>query len=108
MYYLMRKYPAYICRLQNEAIGGPPDQIFYSINVSWQNGLKVLTDNKELIPEFYVESCISSVLLNEDECELGTDHLGERVNDVELPPWASTPRDFTLKLNYVLEQSDIS
>jgi hypothetical protein len=55
MYYLIRKYPSYLCRLQNDSIGGPPDQIFFSVNLSWQNGLKVLSDNKELIPEFFFD-----------------------------------------------------
>lgn len=105
MYYLIRKYPSYLCRLQNDAIGGPPDQIFFSMNISWQNGLKTLCDNKELIPEFFYET---QFMKNIDEVDLGTDHLGEKVNDVELPPWATSVRDFIFKQNWALENADIA
>lgn len=55
MYYLIRKYPSYLCRLQSCSVGGPADQIFHSVNMTWQNGLKVLSDNKELVPEFFFD-----------------------------------------------------
>lgn len=35
MYYLIRKYPSYLVRLQNEAIGGPTDRIFHDVNITW-------------------------------------------------------------------------
>lgn len=53
LYYLIRKIPSYILKVQNEGYGGPSDRIFFDIGMTWQNGLKVLSDNKELIPEFY-------------------------------------------------------
>jgi hypothetical protein len=59
--------------------------------MSWQNTLRVLADNKELIPEFYTDC---SFLINAAHCDLGTDHLGVKVYDVELPPWATTVREF--------------
>ena len=34
-YYMIRRFPAYLVRLQNEAMGGPPDRIFHDVNVSW-------------------------------------------------------------------------
>jgi len=64
------------------------------LNITWQNGLKTLSDNKELIPEFFFDT---NFLKNTEDVDLGTNHLGQKVNDVELPQWASTVRDFILK-----------
>lgn len=54
--------------------------------MSWFNGLKVLADNKELIPEFFFGE--GHFLKNMNQSELGLNHLEEKVNDVTLPPWA--------------------
>lgn len=35
MYYLIRKYPQFLVRIQNEALGVPIDRIFHDINISW-------------------------------------------------------------------------
>jgi len=51
--------------------------------------MKVLADNKELIPEFYFGD--GSFLVNLNHVELGLNHLEERVNDVTLPLWATSP-----------------
>ena len=66
--------------------------------------MKVAADNKELIPEFFFDPAI---LINSERAELGTDHLQQPVNHVEIPPWASTPRDFILKHNRALETANI-
>lgn len=72
--------------MQNEGYGGPPDRIFFDVGMSWFNGLKVLADNKELIPEFFFGE--GHFLKNMNQSELGLNHLEEKVNDVTLPPWA--------------------
>jgi hypothetical protein len=55
LYYLIRSVPSYILTIQNDGHGGPPDRIFHDLALSWYGGsLKVLADNKELIPEFYL------------------------------------------------------
>lgn len=105
LYYLIRRYPSYLCRLQNDALGGPPDNIFYSLNVSFQNGQRQLSDNKELIPEFFYDT---EFLMNREEADLGSDHLGEVVNHVELPPWASSAKQFCLKMSQILEEENIA
>jgi hypothetical protein len=47
--------PAYLLTVQNDGYGGPPDRIFHDLSLSWYNGcMKVLADNKELIPEFFL------------------------------------------------------
>lgn len=56
LYYLIRDYPSYLVTLQTDGgYGWPPDRIFHDLSLSWYNGcLKVLADNKELTPEFYL------------------------------------------------------
>jgi len=106
MYYLIRKFPSYLVRIQNEALGGPVDRIFHDVNITWQNCLKTLSDNKEATPEFYVGD--GSFLVNSMQAELGSNHLEEKVGDVCLPPWASSPTDFVLKMRQALESNEVS
>lgn len=72
LYYLIRRYPSYLLKLQNKAFGGPEDNIFFDISLSWYNCLKALADNKELIPEFYFGD--GSFLLNLNNADLGLNH----------------------------------
>jgi factor associated with neutral sphingomyelinase activation len=95
-YYLIRRYPSYLVRIQNDDFGGPADRIFFDVGMSWQNGTKVISDNKELIPEFYLGD--GSFLRNLYSAELGEDHRSERVGDVRLPPWADDSFHFILKM----------
>lgn len=87
LYYLIRNVPSYILRVQNEGFFGPPDRIFYDIGSTWYNGLKVLSDNKEIIPEFYFGT--GEFMVNNYKLELGLNHLDEKVGNVTLPSWAS-------------------
>jgi factor associated with neutral sphingomyelinase activation len=90
LYYLIRNVPSYLLTIQNEGYGGPPDRVFHDVSLSWLGGcMKVLADNKELIPEFYFGD--GSFLVNLNQVELGLNHLEERVNDVTVPLWANTP-----------------
>ena len=102
-YYLIRRFPSYLIQLQMDALGGPSDRIFHSVNNSWKNCLDVLSDNKELIPEFYIGD--GSFLLNQTGADLGTDHMGDPVGNVSLPDWAASPTDFVLKLRMALESN---
>lgn len=70
-------------------MGGPADKIFHDINISWQNVLNVLSDNKELIPEFYFGD--GTFLINKQHVELGFNHMQQKVENVSLPSWASSP-----------------
>ena len=105
-YYLIRKFPAYLIKLQNDAYGGPPDRVFHDVNNTWQNQMKHLSDNKELIPEFYVGD--GSFLVNNLDADLGDNHLGQRGSDVTLPDWAKDPQDFVLKMRMALESNTVS
>ncbi len=68
--------------------------------------MKVLADNKELIPEFYLGDGL--FLSNSNYVELGLNHLEEKVNDVSLPPWANSISDFILKNREALESNHTS
>lgn len=35
LYYLIRQFPSYILKVQNEELGGPSDKIFHDVNISW-------------------------------------------------------------------------
>jgi len=52
-----------------DALGGPADRIFHSVNNSWKNCMDILSDNKELTPEFYLGD--GSFLLNSTGADLG-------------------------------------
>ncbi len=88
LYYLIRQVPQYILTVQNDGYGGPPDRIFHDLGLSWAGGcLKVLADNKELIPEFFYGD--GGFMRNVNGAELGRNHLDLKVEDVTLPPWAA-------------------
>ncbi len=102
LYYLIRQVPSYILTVQNDGYGGPPDRIFHDLSLSWYNGcMKVLADNKEMIPEFYFGD--GNFLKNLNNVELGLNHLDEKVGDVSLPPWAKTVEYYILKNREALE-----
>lgn len=100
LYYLVREIPPQILRLQNGGFG-PADRIFFDIEMCWNNCINILSDLKELIPEFY--SGDGQFLVNRYKWELGLNHLSEKVEDVVLPNWAESPSDFVMKMRQALE-----
>lgn len=106
LYYLIRRFPSYLIQLQMSPLGGPVDNIFHSVNNTWKNCMDVLSDNKELTPEFYLGD--GSFLLNQRNADLGLDHMGEPVGHVVLPDWAHSPQDFVLKMRMALESNSVS
>ncbi|OHS93003.1 Beige/BEACH domain containing protein [Tritrichomonas foetus] len=72
-----------------------PDRLFQSIPRTW-NSVKTLSmDFRELIPEFFF---FPDFLVNSNHFD-----LGPKINDVELPRWAKSPRDFVDKNRIALE-----
>jgi hypothetical protein len=59
-----------------------------------------------LTPEFYNPNLDYDFLINARGLQLGATQTGDRVNDVTLPPWAKSPRDF-LKKNAKALESEI-
>jgi hypothetical protein len=105
LYYLVRVAPEYMLCLQNGRFDAS-DRMFHSIADTWESCLTNPTDLKELIPEFFIGS--GEFLVNIDDLDLGHRHSGERLHDVELPPWAESPRDFIRKHAKALESEYVS
>lgn len=62
----------------------------------WRNVLGNSSDFKELVPEFYDTSGEGDFLSNKYGINFGYRHDGSKVNDVALPPWASSKFKFFL------------
>ncbi|OHT09099.1 hypothetical protein TRFO_04699 [Tritrichomonas foetus] len=82
-----------------------PQRIFQSIPKTWQHIMNTINDNRELIPEFYSSP---DFLINREKYDLGELKNNNRVNDVILPPWASSPFDFVYKMRKALESEYVS
>eukprot|EP01112_Ceratiomyxa_fruticulosa_P018129 TRINITY_DN5758_c0_g1_i1.p1 TRINITY_DN5758_c0_g1~~TRINITY_DN5758_c0_g1_i1.p1 ORF type:complete len:946 (+),score=197.65 TRINITY_DN5758_c0_g1_i1:1578-4415(+) len=109
LYYLVRQAPEFMLRLQNGRFDSA-DRMFHSIEETWLNVLNNPTDVKELIPEFYKTDVPfpGEFLINTEGLDLGTKQNGVRLNDVALPNWASSSRDFVLKMREALECERVS
>uniref|UniRef100_A0A3B3DVL9 Lysosomal trafficking regulator n=1 Tax=Oryzias melastigma TaxID=30732 RepID=A0A3B3DVL9_ORYME len=83
-----------------------PDRTFHSMNTTWRlSSYESMTDVKELIPEFFY---LPEFLVNR-EFDFGVRQNGERVNHVNLPPWArNDPRLFVLIHRQALESEHVS
>ncbi|KAK2150210.1 hypothetical protein LSH36_418g02079 [Paralvinella palmiformis] len=105
LFYLARIAPEYVLCLQNGRFD-QPDRMFNSIAETWRNCLNSMSDFKELIPEFYDSD--GEFLVNRDLLNFGMRQNGKIVGDVELPPWASGPKDFIAKMKEALESDHVS
>eukprot|EP00884_Botryococcus_braunii_P012576 jgi/Botrbrau1/21319/Bobra.0184s0029.2 len=105
VYYLMRSDPQLMLRLQNGRYDAP-DRLFWSVADTWKSVISLPTDVKELIPEFYAMD--PSFLLNTNNVDFGSRTSGARVDNVDLPPWASDAQDFLMKLSEALESPLVS
>lgn len=106
-----------------------PDRTFHSMNTTWRlSSYESMTDVKELIPEFFylpeflvnregkrpvLARSALTLILNVSLCSPGFDfgvrQNGERVNHVNLPPWArNDPRLFILIHRQALESDQVS
>ncbi|CEG40322.1 Lysosomal trafficking regulator LYST and related BEACH and WD40 repeat proteins [Plasmopara halstedii] len=106
LYFLVRKVPEYMLCLQGGKFDAP-DRLFRSIKSTWDGCLSNHTDVKELIPEFFDTSLQADEWLqNIKHLDLGLTQSFDRVDDVELPPWAhGSPREF-VRLNRAALESD--
>jgi factor associated with neutral sphingomyelinase activation len=117
LYYLARKAPQYMLRLQAGKFD-QPDRLFFSIASTWHSVLHAPTDVKELIPEFYADPSSSSsssastgpasFLLNTQSLDFGLRQNGQAVDDVALPKWATSANDFLKKMRAALESQYVS
>ena len=109
LFYIVRVAPEYMLCLQNGAFDAP-DRMFFSVPKTWDSVLTNPADLKELIPEFYDNSSYNAgeFLSNLQDLRMGVRQNGKRVDDVELPPWATDPRDFIDKMRKALESDHVS
>nr|KAF6279925.1 lysosomal trafficking regulator [Myotis myotis] len=84
-----------------------PDRTFHSMNTTWRlSSFESMTDVKELVPEFFY---LPEFLVNREGFDFGVRQNGERVNHVNLPPWArNDPRLFVLIHRQALESDHVS
>lgn len=104
LYYLVRSMPQHMLCLQNGKFDSP-DRMFYSIQQCYDCALTNHADVKELIPEFYLDY---DFLINAQSLQLGATQLGDRVHDVQLPPWAKSARHFLKESRKALESNHVS
>ncbi|XP_066246823.1 protein FAN-like [Euwallacea similis] len=107
LYYLSRLYPHYVLCLQGGRFDHP-DRMFNSVADAYKNCFNNMSDFKELIPEFYDTSQEGKFLLNSMGINFGLRHNNLKVGDVELPPWAESPKHFIETLKTALESHIVS
>ncbi|KAK9868121.1 hypothetical protein WJX84_006728 [Apatococcus fuscideae] len=107
VYYLMRRNPELMLRLQNGRFDAP-DRLFWSIKDTWKSVTTFPTDVKELIPEFYSQDPSFLTVAETSADDFGQRTSGVMVGNVELPPWATDAADFVGKLAEALESPPVS
>ncbi|XP_022079256.1 neurobeachin-like protein 1 [Acanthaster planci] len=106
MHYLVRVEPFTSLHIQLQSGKFDcADRQFHSIPSLWDTLMENPNDVKELIPEFFY---MPEFLENRNNFDLGYLQTGERVNDVILPNWASSPEDFINKHRQALESEHVS
>jgi factor associated with neutral sphingomyelinase activation len=101
--YLVRIRPEYMLRLQSGKLDHP-DRIYFSVEKDWENCNSVSVN--ELIPEFYEENI--EFLCNFKNIKFGLNSKNENIDNVILPKWASSPKDFLDKMRKALESDYVS
>ncbi|CAE7476491.1 lvsC, partial [Symbiodinium microadriaticum] len=79
-----------------------PDRLFSSIPRAWEHNTTMLSEVKELTPEWFT---LPEFLRNVNGYEFGKMQSHESVGDVELPPWAASAEDF-IRINREALESD--
>lgn len=103
--WMIRERPLYALKLHDGKYD-MPDRIFYDIASEWQSCNTLTSDFKELIPEFYGTN--TRFLLNLKKLDLGVRSNGEKISEVKLPKWASSPQEFLEIMRQALESDYVS
>ena len=80
----------------------------------WSGSTKITTLTnftllfQELVPEFYDTNTKGDFLVNMRDIDFGERHDGTKVDNVTLPPWATSPEDFVVKMRQALESQYVS
>ncbi|KAM6452892.1 neurobeachin-like protein 2 isoform 3-T3 [Liasis olivaceus] len=107
MHYLIRTEPFTTLHIQLQSGRFDcSDRQFHSVPAAWQARLENPVDVKELIPEFFY---FTDFLENQNGFDLGSLQISnEKVGDVVLPRWATSPEDFIHKHQQALESEYVS
>ena len=81
------------------------DQLAFNDVVLTSMFLSYIIDLKESIPQFYDPRTGVDLLLNLNCLQFGVTQNGTIINDVELPVWANSPKDFLKKNRMALESN---
>ncbi|CAG9332437.1 unnamed protein product [Blepharisma stoltei] len=103
-HYLLRLFP--YSEGARELHGGKfdlPDRLFSSISESYRLSTDDIADVRELIPEFYY---LPEFLINKEDYDFGLTQQGNKINNVQLPPWANSAYDF-IRINREALESDV-
>ncbi|CAK73347.1 unnamed protein product (macronuclear) [Paramecium tetraurelia] len=92
------------CELQDGKLD-QPDRIFFSVSNIWQSCQNDNQDYRELIPEYFY---LPEFLKNINKIQFGERQNQELVDDVILPPWASSCEEFIEINRQALESSYVS
>ena len=82
-----------------------PDRMFHSVAMAWEGCQTGFADVKELIPEWYYQP---EIFRNINNYDMGERQTGEKLGDVVLPPWASSPEEFVRLNREALESEYVS
>lgn len=104
--YLFRKKPRWMIKFQGGHFDNP-NRLFKGIALEYESCLTNPGNVKELIPEFF-DPDEEDFLINHQALDLGIRANGERVDDVILPKWADSPKDFLEKHRQALESDYVS
>ncbi|KAL0213362.1 hypothetical protein RCL1_006988 [Eukaryota sp. TZLM3-RCL] len=106
LFYLLRDVPELVLRFQNGHFDSA-DRCFHSIAETFDHVISSNTDVKELIPQFYDPQSVS-FLSNKKSIKFDCRHDGQSIDDVILPPWATSPQHFIDTLRRALESDHVS
>lgn len=104
--YLFRLNPRWMIKFQGGSFDNP-NRLFKGISLEYESWITNPGNVKELIPEFF-EPEWEEFLINAKALDLGIRTNGERVDDVILPKWADSPREFLEKQRSALESDYVS
>ncbi|KAK8807089.1 hypothetical protein WA158_003848 [Blastocystis sp. Blastoise] len=92
LFYLVREEPYTLLHIYLQSgVFDEAERLFTSVEGCFQSAMNSNGDVKELTPEWYY---LPSFLVNQNKLPLGTKQDGTVINNVILPPWASSPEQF--------------
>jgi len=105
MHYLIRIEPFTTLHIQLQSGKFDiADRQFHSFQSTWTNIMDSPNDGKELIPEFFY---LPEFLRNSNGFDLGKLQIThQKVNDVQLPPWAKNSAEEFIRLHRLALESD--